>query len=140
MSYNRDIPVFLFVTNKKTMNNRHKLIFMLALALMCVTLLHAETVRLNFYVGHSLIHSSQVTTGSSYTLSDYVSNASMKTYECRDYTFAGWQAGAPARADDRAGFRRRCPSTPAASSCGRRLRAPTRGGRAARRQTPAGSR
>ena len=81
------------------MNNRHKIVFMLVLALLCAGMLYAETVRLNFYVGHNLIHSSQVTTGSSYTLSDYVSNASMSAYECRDYTFAGWQAGAPARAD-----------------------------------------
>lgn len=74
---------------------------LLLVSFLCASVaLFAENVNLNFFVGNTRIHTEQVTTGNTYTLSSYVSDASMSEYECRDYTFAGWKAGAPTRADE----------------------------------------
>lgn len=76
------------------------------LAMISALSLMAETVNLNFFVNGTKIKTQSVTSGGTYTLADYVSDASMDEYECRDYSFVGWKQGEPVMGDE-------TPSTPA---------------------------
>ena len=57
----------------------------------------AGTVNLNFFVGRDKILTYAATEGSTYTLSDIISGATidMSSYQCRDYAFRGWKVGHP---------------------------------------------
>lgn len=57
----------------------------------------AGTVNLNFFVGRDKILTYAATEGSTYTLSDIISGATidMSSYQCRDYVFRGWKVGHP---------------------------------------------
>lgn len=54
-------------------------------------------MNLNFFVGSTKILTAHVTEGTTYTLSQIISDSSivMSTYQCRDYAFRGWKAGEP---------------------------------------------
>lgn len=62
--------------------------------------LMAETVNLNFFVNGTKIKTQSVTSGGTYTLADYVSDASLDEYICRNYSFAGWKQGEPVVGDE----------------------------------------
>ncbi|MBO6075342.1 MAG: InlB B-repeat-containing protein [Paludibacteraceae bacterium] len=62
--------------------------------------LKSETVSLNFFANGEKIHTEHVASGGTYTLTDYISDASLDAFECRDYTFAGWKVGEPVQSDE----------------------------------------
>ena len=73
-------------------------IYILAFALMtAVSSAFAVDVTLNFFVGHTKIHTETVSSGNKYTLSSFVSGDTIAT--CRDYTFFGWKEGSAVDGD-----------------------------------------